>query len=407
MTRIATLGAAFSANKGAASMLQAVVDNLPGRVGPCSFDVLTTHPHGDRRVSQGTNVRIVSATPLQLAFIMFPLAVLSAFASLLRVPRRVFCITPALRALETADLVVDIAGISFVDSRGVANLAYNALMTSVPLLLGKKVVKVAQALGPFRSPLNRFVAKLILPRVHTICARGAATEEHLADLQLRNVVRADDLAFSMRIGKEAEEKAGALLPDAGAIGVVPSAVVEAQCRKRGLDYVGELARFVHGVLASGDHRVVVFPHSGSPDAKPGRMNDVPLCRELYERVEQAEGCRLIDQSLSPQELRALIARCEVVVTSRFHAMISALATSTPVVVVGWSHKYGEVLDEFGLADYGLGYESISAEALLEVVESAVSRRSALTAQIQPVLVSVVKRSALNFDCLARALDKSA
>ena len=39
-----------------------------------------------------------------------------------------------------------------------------------------------------------------------------------------------------------------------------------------------------------------------------------------------------------------------IVTSRFHAMISALVERTPLLVVGWSHKYGEVLAQFGLVD---------------------------------------------------------
>ena len=45
--RVATLGAAFSANKGAASMLYAVIQNLPDSLGRCRFDVLTTYPDED------------------------------------------------------------------------------------------------------------------------------------------------------------------------------------------------------------------------------------------------------------------------------------------------------------------------------------------------------------------------
>ena len=90
--RVATLGAASSANKGAASMLQAVIDNLGTEVGPCRVSVLTTYPETDRaeppRGTDDVEVEILSATPLQLLLWLFPLAVLARVLSALRVPRR-------------------------------------------------------------------------------------------------------------------------------------------------------------------------------------------------------------------------------------------------------------------------------------------------------------------------------
>ena len=66
-----------------------------------------------------------------------------------------------------------------------------------------------------------------------------------------------------------------------------------------------------------------------------------------------------DQELPSQALRYLIGRCEVFVASRFHAMVSSLATGVPTLVVGWSHKYGEVLDSVGLGEWAIGHEALT------------------------------------------------
>src|SRR5829696_4658649 len=156
-TRVATVGASSSANKGAASMLQAVIDELPGRIGPCHFAVLSTYPDDDRREPPH---------------------------------------------LPTGGPGADSAGISFVDSRGVATLGYNVLVTGIPLLLGRPVVKCAQALGPFDSPLNRVAARRVLGACAAVCPRGDRTEDHVAQLGLAartRVVPAADAAFLMEV----------------------------------------------------------------------------------------------------------------------------------------------------------------------------------------------------------------
>ena len=98
VTRIVTIGAALSANKGAASMLYAVVQNLPEYLGPCRFDVLTTYPEQDAEESTPGEVRLVPATPV-LMLIMFRLALVAWAVRTLRLPSRWLHRTPAMRAI--------------------------------------------------------------------------------------------------------------------------------------------------------------------------------------------------------------------------------------------------------------------------------------------------------------------
>jgi polysaccharide pyruvyl transferase WcaK-like protein len=94
---------------------------------------------------------------------------------------------------------------------------------------------------------------------------------------------------------------------------------------------------------------------------------------------------------------------QVLVTSRFHAMISGLSTCTPTVVVGWSHKYREVLDDFGLADFGMDSTTLShPEEIVEQVQRCIMNKSQIEMQIRQALPAVEERSALNFSIIAGA-----
>src|SRR5688500_5505290 len=145
-------------------MLQAVIDNVPD----ARFSVLTTFPADDREEAHDERAVIVSAEPLELALLLWPLALVIAVLRACRLPWRWLCIRPALRHLRDADVVVDVAGISFADGRGLPIVIYNALMTSLPIMLGRPTVKASQALGPFRSPVNRALARLVLPRLRAV-----------------------------------------------------------------------------------------------------------------------------------------------------------------------------------------------------------------------------------------------
>jgi colanic acid/amylovoran biosynthesis protein len=401
--RVATLGGAFSGNKGSASMLFALLDNLPEMVGGCRFDVLTTYPGEDANEPRAGEVTLHSASPKLLAFVLFPLAVLAAIGRVVHLPVKVFCRTPALRALADADVVVDLAGISFADGRGIPTLGYNVLMTSLPILLGRPVVKASQALGPFEESLNRFAAKRVLRRVATVCARGAGTARHLAELGLSNVVNAADLAFTMRVPEEAARRAHDLLEGrSGLVVVLPSAVVDASCRKVGIDYAGVMSTFIDQVAAAGRSHPVLVPHSARPGHPESKMNDVPVCRRIHQSLAPGTDCTLLDDNFPPDVLRAVIGAADVTVTSRFHAMVSALATATPVVVVGWSHKYGEVLDAFGVTGCDVAYTDLDGDTLMARFADVEGRREEIVAHIQAALPNVRDSSAENYRVIAAA-----
>lgn len=406
--RIAIVGAALSANKGAAAMLETVIARMPEVVGESRFDILTTYPEADSgRIPKGSDVHIVGLQPLRLALVEFPIACLAFVARCLRLPT-FWVRSRGCRSMLDADVVVDVAGISFADGRGVAILGYNVLMTGVPLLLGVPTVKAAQAMGPFNTVPTKIAAKWVLPHLATICARGARTREHLDSLRLTNVVDVADLAFSLT---EAAELPSAVATSVKSVGedfivIMPSAVVKGIFEAKGGNYVKAVASLVSEIRMATGKGVVIAPHSYRVGMPEGRMNDGPVCRDVASACAADPMVVGVDADLTAGELRKLVSMGSVLVTSRFHAMISGLATSTPTVVVGWSHKYKEVLDDFGLAQYGMDSSELNdPKKISRVVADVLARRIQIATQIRDALPAVQERSLKNFTVIASAVKR--
>ena len=403
--RVAMVGAALSANKGAAAMLETVIARQPEVSGPCTFDILTTYPEADAPlVPTGAHARVIGLQPLRLATVEFPVAVLALLARTLRIPTG-WVRTRACRSILDADVVVDVAGISFADGRGVPITVYNALMTGLPLLLGVPTVKAAQALGPFRNPVNRLLARMVLPRLAAVCARGARTREHLDTLGLRNVTDVADLAFSLdeaaSLPAAVGEKVGAL--GGGYLVMMPSSVVRGLYESKGRDYVADVVTLVRMLRATTGLSVVIAPHSYREGRPEGRMNDGPVCRQVGAGLVDDTGVVVVDTDMTAGELRRLISGSRAMVTSRFHAMISGLSTCTPTVVVGWSHKYREVLDDFGLSRFGMDADALSTPGVVvDAVNECLTDRDRIVASIAAGLPAVKTRSLLNFSVIDRA-----
>lgn len=409
MPTVATIGAAYSANKGAAAMVQSLLDNLPDHVDDVTVVAVSTHAAADRRTyaHAGLDVEVASQSTAELALVHLPLALLIGLLRTVGLPHRWLVRPAGLRALHDADLVADLSGISFVDGRRLLVLAYNAIVVTVPMLLGTPVVKCAQAMGPFRTRFNRLLARATLPRLARVCPRGAATASHHDELGLDNVTPAGDLAFTMAVDDDVHRSVRARLAGLGAdryLVIAPSQVVDTYCEGEAIDYPTLMAAFVDAVVAATGLHVVMIAHSAQPDVGVTHLNDLPLCREIAGLVRDRDHLVHLDEDLLPAELRAVIAGSEALVASRFHAMISALVEQVPTLVIGWSHKYAEILEPFGLEEWAITYEQLSdADAVVARTTAMLAATDDIRGRIAEHLPAARAASLRNVEVLVEEL----
>jgi len=396
---ITIIGSALAGNKGAAAMLESSIATLQERIPGVRFTLFSMYPEEDRRQNTYPDLDIVAATPRALGVTINSLALLyRILPPLRRVLRRR---SRAIAALASSQVLLDQGGITFTDGRE-KYLLYNVASILPALNMGVPVFKCAQALGPFEHPVNRAVAKTFLPRVATTVTRGRITHEYAAGLGLTNLFDGADYAFSLELaGTEASRFTADDFfdGDGDVVGISPSTVVQKKVDARGGDYVGQLAAFIEQ-LAAGGRKVLIVPHSARAGSQKTHNNDLPLCASIAARLEPQPRIRFIDSELPSQVLRYLIGRCDLFVASRFHAMVSSLATGVPTLVIGWGHKYQEVLEMFELEEWAFGHDKLTLGYLTERFEALSADRAAVSAKLVQHLPEVKRRSLAQADLIA-------
>jgi polysaccharide pyruvyl transferase WcaK-like protein len=417
---IAIIGATFWGNRGAEAMLTTTIGRLRERFPQARFHVFSYYPRNDRRLVRRDDVQILPANPRALVLVLFPFSLVCGVFRALRLRLPDGLLPQAVRRLRESDVLLDLGGITFVDGRE-RFLPFNVLTLAPAMFLGVPVVKLSQAMGPFNSRWNRLAARAMLWRCRRIFARGGITADHLSRLGLPEVrwSRAADVAFSYQpddsLSSENEEKAAAILqamaqPAAGPwIAFSPSAVMHEQAARRGGDYVGEL---LTAIAALAERRpeasFLVLPNATREGQATLRNNDLAVIEMMRSRAEgelALDALRRVvwvDFDLNTRSIRRLIGRASVLVTSRFHAMVAGLALGIPTLVVGWSHKYLEVLADFGLESHNL--ESEGWERLLpDRVEALLKDSAPVRARIEAGLPAVRASSLQQFKDVERLL----
>lgn len=360
MKRVAIIGATVHGNHGAEAMLATTIGRLRERIGDVRFDVFSYYPERDRALVTDPSVTVHSSTPSALVLVLFPFALLLSILKLVGLGRLAGAMPSQIAALAKCDMLVDLAGVSFVDGRE-KFLPFNILTILPAMLLKVPVVKFAQAVGPFRNPVNRLAANLFLRRCDHVFGRGDQTMAHLTAIRFPadRHSRAADIAFllkdadALHRAPHAEmeshlSRLDSLKSRTGfLIGICPSAVM---FKKEGEPYLARLVELVRKRVAQGD-AVLIFPNATRADDKVKLFNnDIPLITRMLGMLAECAVDRTlilaVESDVYAADIKTLIARCDLVVVSRFHAMVGALADAVPPLVIGWSHKYAEVMNDF-------------------------------------------------------------
>ena len=77
------------------------------------------------------------------------------------------------------------------------------------------------------------------------------------------------------------------------------------------------------------------------------QGDLALCRSV---VAAAGVPSTILEEPDPLAVKGIIGSCALVLSSRFHGLVNALSQGVPACATSWSHKYGRLLEEYGVPD---------------------------------------------------------
>ncbi len=413
MKSVAIIAATISGNRGAEAMLTTTIGQIRSRYPECQFQVYSYYPEADRQLIRDPRIRVFSATPLALVTVLFPGALLYALGKLPLLGWLKSLLPAPVRALDNADVLLDLAGVSFIDGRE-KFLPFNILTLAPAMILDTPVVKLSQALGPFRHRINRFAARITLKFCRQIFARGEGTFAHLQELRLAGTYPAPvaDVAFLHRpefsLTTENPQTLTRLSAQLQAesrplIGLCPSSVLAAKSLKNNQGYTESLTTLCAQLLDQG-YAVLLFPNATrAASGDRLRNNDLPVIRTIAESIRKQPGeptaLYTVDCDINTNGIKQLMAFCRVVMVSRFHAMIAALSACQPVIVLGWSHKYREVMDSFELGDQVFDFKQAELPTILAAIHAMVEDPKTHRQQLERHHQAVLDASRRQFDYL--------
>jgi polysaccharide pyruvyl transferase WcaK-like protein len=418
MKSVSIIAATISGNRGAEAMLTTTIGEIRQRYPDCHFNVFSYYPVQDRALNRDSHVDIHSATPLAIVSLLFPFSILYALFKLPLLNKLLNHFPKALQALDQSDVLIDLAGVAFIDGRE-KFLPYNVLTLAPAFILNTPVIKFSQALGPFKNPLNRVLAKPTLNLCRQVFARGAGTYQHLQTLNLKSLypTPVSDVAFRHRQEYSLSSENESLVSQLHnrllklhrpLIGVCPSSVIASKSLSEHGGYTANLARLCEKLIEQGND-ILLFPNATRNDQGTKlRNNDLPVIRnisaQLIEAGVSSESIVAVDFDINTNGIKQIMPYCKILLVSRFHAMIAALSAKLPVIVLGWSHKYLEVMESFELAELVYDFKQVDMNAIAESIQQIIEDGGSVKAKLEQHLQANLDSSAKQFEYLFNHID---
>lgn len=266
-----------------------------------------------------------------------------------------------LRLESEVDLVLDASGFAYSDECGLRRTEEMARLCRRWQQQGKKVVLLPQAFGPFSKALTGQYFPEIISHADLVFARDKQSYLNITELgvPIDNVHIAPD--FTNLVKGHVPDYARALRQRAC---IIPNfRMIEKTSAEIRVSYIPFIATLIN----------TLEQHGLQPFILLHETNDVGLGQALMEQLPHR--VPLVNET-DPLAIKGIIGQSSLVVSSRFHGLVSALSQGVPSLGTGWSHKYQKLFQDYGcpdcLIDIGAGFEA--ARGQLKRITDENSRR---------------------------------
>lgn len=255
---------------------------------------------------------------------------------------------------------------------------------------GKPVILLPQALGPFRDRESREAFREIVGLADLVFARD--------DFSLNYAKSAAGDSSKLRRAYDitlVETRAHPTNDDVTKprVSLVPNQrMIDRASARWSARYLETMTALAQALVERGP-AVDVVVHDRA-------AGDLQLASEIVKRVPSVRLIHLHD----PTVARAYLAQAAAVVSSRYHALVGALAHGVPVLGVGWAHKYQGLFEDFGLSNWCVSEE----DSIDQIVDKALAlcsddTNSAIRRAIDQVLPNIAAATSAMWDDVSHVL----
>lgn len=247
-------------------------------------------------------------------------------------------------------VILDASGFAYSDQFGPIYPEMMLKAYQVAKKRGQKIVLLPQAFGPFDNPQVATAVAKITQLADLVYARDEVSFEHLVGLNGRSPhlkIAPDftNLVKPARLGENPIVKGQpCIIPNSRMLEKTETAVQAS--------YLSFLAFVIEYLQGKGLTPFILIHESQS---------DLPLAEAIQARLVTPP---VLVQEADALKTKGIIGQASLVVSSRYHGLISGLSQGIPSLATGWSHKYDMLMAAYGCPECLVSPLTPEAEILL-------------------------------------------
>lgn len=290
-----------------------------------------------------------------------------------------------LKRYKEADVVINIGGFSLSDKQSLQGNILYCIEIMLCRLLKKPFISFPQDMGPFKTLLRKILVKRYLPKAKLIFVRSEESKKYLKEIGIKNVHIAPDIAFNFqpssntRVGKIMSD---CKIPKKPFICIIPNMRVY----ERNNEYIDSLSQLVDFICDNFKTNVLLLPHEYKHDKKDDRY----VIEKIIDKIKYKDRVFQIKKEYPASDLKGIIDKADILISSRFHGAIAGLSMYVPTMVIGWAHKYRELMASVGQEKFAVDYQNINFDNATEKFTYLFEHKKEIKKELESIIPKIKK-----------------
>jgi colanic acid/amylovoran biosynthesis protein len=156
------------------------------------------------------------------------------------------------------------------------------------------------------------------------------------------------------------------------------------------NYESACAKAIRQFVIQFNGKAILFPQVIGPSSD----NDdrIPAGRIKMILNDISDSVLFIEEQLPPELIKALFGQMDVLIGTRMHSLIFALAEGVPVIAIGYLHKTQGLAAMIGLDRWVVDIREIQEQMLVEKLSLLWNERATIKAQISSALPKLIEQA---------------
>lgn len=159
-------------------------------------------------------------------------------------------------------------------------------------------------------------------------------------------------------------------------------------------YVDLMSKLIDYMIEKWDVRVISVPHVFERGS-----DDRAIAVDVHEKVRNKDRFDLITGELGPEELKGIIALCDMFITTRYHPLIHSTSTCVPTIAIDYTSKMKDTMRELGCYKWYCHISNTDFEELSKKTDELWVVRQEVRETLKTRMETVLRLSAFNADLI--------